>query len=379
MHIIFPTTANPEGLAVSSFYGDGWSNFRAVGGGGAKWRLEDEPMDFKCGEQVFKAAAVVAQMDPADETSSKAELLRQVLENVMTATTPKECKFAVFKIPEDMFDSGAWDDGAAEYAMYETQKWKCMSPDFHAMMKRAGKEAEYYGVERLYFVEAAGTDDLRWGCGLTVDDFHAAVTANVECPDWLCMKSGSPFPGKNLLGEALTLASKVVLGERFEYLNETVEEYVARIGTTCPLFALAPSVAVFQPMVCDAVGMESGRDFPVLGETGACRTLSDAPVAECGRTLSDAPVAECGRTLSDAPVAECGRTLSDAPVAECGRTLSDAPVAECGRTLSDAPVAECGRTLSGAEEYGEIGPCCRTTSLAEEKSPKRLREEDCDA
>ncbi len=351
MHIIFPTAANPAGLAVTSFYGDGWSNFRAVGEGGAKWRLEEEPMDFKCGEQVFKAAAVVSQMDPADDTSFKAALLHTVLQNVMTAKAPKECKRAVFEIPNTVFDSSMWDAGAAEYVMYETQKWKCMAPSFHAMMKRAGKEAEYYGVERLYFVEAAGTDDLRWGCGLTVDEFHASIVANVESPDWLSMKSESPYSGKNLLGEALTHASKVVLGENFEYLKETVEEYVARIGVVCPLFVLAPQVVEDKEGVASTIVQQAPDDTAALEETvGVLSTADQQMVGDV--VTSTAMSTDVQQALGETVVQEVVST-----------TLEEGELKE----------VSCGRTLSMDEDQD-----CRTVSFVEEKSPKRRRDEDSD-
>lgn len=274
IRVVLPTLDYPEGLVVTSFFGDGWSNFRACAGG-AMSTINGGAFDAKCGEQMFKAAAVVAQMDPLDDESPRAVLLFQVLEAVMSATKPRDCKFACYQIPEDVFDSKTWDE-QSKYVMEAVQYWKCLQPCFHALMKQSGEIAVANGVKRLYFVEAAGSGphDLLWGCGLTVAEFDDAMVQNHCSPQWQALGQEGlalPFSGKNLLGEVLTRVSERVLGKHFEFIGETVEQFTARIGTDCVLFKYTPPPSIIDVLVGRTGSDDAGEagDTACIGRTGS--------------------------------------------------------------------------------------------------------------
>jgi hypothetical protein len=244
--IVLPVAGLHEGHILTGFYGGVLSNFPRVNG--AKWMLNGKCVDFKDGEQVFKAACTCAHMDPSDETSDKALNLIKVLNAVMSAKSPKSCKFAVRGIPKEEFDGEMWDRRSPDI-MYFAQLWKLTDPLYFGFFKCISGLAKLYNIPfvRCFFFEAASTDDLIWGTGLSVDGMFDALTLNVASPEW-CFHRGYPKPynGKNQLGEALDLAFTSMFGANGERSDCTLEEYCELIGGDCPLFSYDPELFVEQ-------------------------------------------------------------------------------------------------------------------------------------
>lgn len=243
--IVLPVLGVHEGHILTMFYGGVLSNFPRVLG--AEWMLNGKRVHFKNGEQVFKAACVCAHVDPSDETSPKALNLIKVLKDVMSATSPKACKFAVRGIPETDFDTEMWDRRSPEI-MYFAQLWKLTDPLYFGLFKCIAGLAKDNNIPfvRCFFFEAT-TQDSIWGTGVSVETMFAAVKANVDKPEW-CFHRGYPKPyeGKNQLGEALDLAFTSMFGAHGERSDCTLEEYRELIGADCPLFSYDPELFVEQ-------------------------------------------------------------------------------------------------------------------------------------
>ena len=330
--IVPPSESNPDGLVLTNFYGGMLSNFsRVVIPEFAMWVINGKRFNPKNGEQVFKAACVVAHMDPTDETSDKALHLLSVLKAVMSAPSPKECKRATYAIPKEDFDGDMWD-AISPNVMTLTQIWKCMDPEFFGFYKAIAHQAASHGIpfSRCRFTEAAGADDFIWGCGLSVEEMFNGLTSNLDDKVWnLRVYNQKPYKGKNLLGESCGWAFQELIGIDGEFLDETVDKFRERIGLECPVFSFE--------------------------ETKRSRTLSsDEPVFS--RTLSnssDEPV--FSRTLSvDEPV--FSRTLSvDEPMVS--RTLSestDKPLPEFSRTQSGGGVKTAGELSLAASDAAMV-------------------------
>ena len=286
--VIPPTESHAEGLAVSIFGSKQvWSNFLC--NTGVFWTINGESVSFKNAEQVFKAACVIAHMDPDDETTPTAGVLLDVLAAVMSAKSPAECKAASNAIPKGYFDAAKWDS-MSFYPMVKAQELKCTGDVYYENMQMIGSLAKNYGVKRCYFAEAIGDRDNRWGTGLTVDDMTQAVIDHVRDPVWLNMGLGTvlPFPGKNLMGEALTAASRVVLGKDFEFVGASLDDYIVRIGTVCPLFSYVATEST-------SLELEEGASVTKRARTSGFVTAVTAPEEEEGfvtaewieRTVSD--------------------------------------------------------------------------------------------
>ncbi len=299
--LIRPSEAVPKGAAVITFERDClFSNFCATDSAMIHWTLNGSPMHFKCGEKAFKSASVVSQMDPADESSDKAKILSDVLEKIMSATSPKDCKSAVFEIPCEMFDNALWDKLSLK-VMTEIQKWKFTIPELHTFVQGLALKAYELDIEHIYCVEGS---DPRWGSGVALDEFHTRLVSNFATPGFRVLD----FPGQNLMGTAVTNALyELVLGKDNKFLREPVEEYVVRYcasscggGTECPIF-------VYRPL-STPVQEESENLGAALGLTGP---TSDDHVEEIhsvaiGRTGSAGPDCE----LEDGEISPDARTLS---------------------------------------------------------------------
>lgn len=280
MVFIKPSQFRPDGAAVVTFERDCvFSNF-CEANGAMPWHLHGQPIDFKCGEQAFKCASVVCQMDPADDSSEKAMLLAGVLGDIMASNSPKRCKLVVHEIPVEMFDSVSWDR-ISVFVMTEIQKWKMTIPSLHAFVQGVAQTAMGLGIKSIYAVE--GSDPV-WGAGVSLDEYHAEVMANYSNPDFRLLA----LPGQNRMGIALTKALEMVLGENFEHVGETVDGYIARYramscngGMECPLFVYRQPLPVsvdhgeesmattlgLNGVVSDEVEEESPTN--VIGRTGS--------------------------------------------------------------------------------------------------------------
>lgn len=335
--VIPPTEANPDGLVLENFFKKLWSNF--LHNTGIEWTIHGEPVRFKNAEQVFKSTCVVSHMDPDDDSSANAQLFAKVLEATMSAKSPVECKFAPNAIPKELFQATKWDY-MSYYPMYEAQKLKCTGDAYHDHMQFVGRLAKEYGIkqDRIYFTECAGARDTRWGTGLTVDEMTQAVIEHVRDPAWLNMgRPGHPlpFPGKNLLGEALADVSRVVLGDKLQYLGEDVDDYVLRIGTVCPLFVYTPSSST-------------------AGDADEVILIEDGNSPKRARTGSEEEVVVVRRTGSSEEAFD--------DVVFVGRTGSIEEVVPVGRTGSVEEVAPVGRTGSVEDKSSDIGFNARTVS-----------------
>jgi predicted NAD-dependent protein-ADP-ribosyltransferase YbiA (DUF1768 family) len=235
-----------------------------------------EQINFFNGEMMFKAACAVSQMDPDDTSSPKALAQLAVLDAVMSASTPLECKNATRGLP---LDKAAWDEAAPD-VMLGVQLWKCMDPEFHAAMTMVGCHAVEHGIpmDRCFWYEAAkvlkddGTEkfnDLIWGTGHTVDEMHTMTLANLD-EDWL-----TGLPGKNGLGVALTHAFRRVVGLRGEFLGATVQQYIARVGEESSCFTHYPSdkrARTDSYTAADALPDQS-CEYPMLSRPNAANPL----------------------------------------------------------------------------------------------------------
>lgn len=233
---VLPCETNPDGLALTIFGSKQvWSNFLC--NTGVWWTINGEYVKFKNAEQVFKAACVICHMDPDDSTSPQALQLLDVLAAVMSAESPSKCKAATSAIPPNVFDGTKWDE-MSFYPMVKAQELKCTGDVYYENMQAVGTLAKEHGIRRCYFAEAIGDRDKRWGTGLTVDDMTLAVIDHVQDPVWVKMGLGVPlpFPGKNLMGEALTVAARFVLGNDLEFVGTPSDDYIDRMGRVCPLF-----------------------------------------------------------------------------------------------------------------------------------------------
>ena len=286
MICIPPTETSPDGLIIS-IWGRKvvFSNFLC--NTGIWWDINGKNVSFKNAEQAFKAACVVSHMDPADDTSPNAKLFHQVLESVMAAKSPLECRNATGAIPKELFNAARWDELSFD-TMVQAQLLKCTGDTYYGHMQLHGTMAEEFGIRRIYFVEAIGDRDMRWGAGLTVQEVTDEVIQHVGDADWLRMGPDgivvSPFPGKNLMGAALTKASETILGKNFEFVNKPIEDYLARLGTVCPLFVYTPS---------DEDDRSTGsvaKRARVMSDEDFARSASSSPSQEIGiaRTGSSA-------------------------------------------------------------------------------------------
>jgi predicted NAD-dependent protein-ADP-ribosyltransferase YbiA (DUF1768 family) len=242
--VVPSNTERPSGLMVVAFYSKLFSNF-IQRTGDAIWTVNGKPVHFKNAEQFFKSVCPIAHMNCLDDTSPDAITLQQILNDVMSAKSPIECKLAPFAIPKHVFKPEVWDSMSFE-VMAWAQIWKFQCPVHHQILSQFGEIAMSYGVhpQKMFFVEGAGSKDRIWGCGLTIEELYASLdhsitkNKNVDASKLGYADVSIDFSGKNLLGKAIGLASRVVLGENFEFLanKETVEAYTARVGTTCHLF-----------------------------------------------------------------------------------------------------------------------------------------------
>lgn len=286
--IVLPVVGVHDGHILTCFYGGVLSNFPAVVG--ASWTINGKPVAFKNAEQVFKAACVCGHIDPADETSPKALNLLTVLNAVMSAKSPNECKCAPGGIPRDEFDSAMWDE-ISPSVMFHAQLWKLMDPVYFGFCQHIGQSAVAYGIPlcRCFFFEAAGLKDVRWGTGLTVGEMFDAITSNLDDPKWHftdgAWDAQLPFDGKNLLGKSLDSAFCTAFGSNGIRLTSDVEIYREFVGSDFPVFVYHPSSsdhAELDPLSHDQ------------GHAKRARTGSDGSVDDALRTSSDSDSDCCG-------------------------------------------------------------------------------------
>lgn len=279
------------GMILTCFYGGVLSNFPRVLD--AEWTINGKLVAFKDAEQAFKAACVCGHMDAADETSPKALNLLKVLNTVMSAESPRECKRATDGIPREEFDSVMWDDLSPE-VMFQAQLWKFKDSAYYNFVQVVAKEALSRDIpmDRCLFFEAAGKDDMRWGAGLTVREMFDAVTTNLANPAWhfsdLSWDAKPPFPGTNWLGGSLNSAFLTAVGGNGERIGWTVEQYRELVGSDFPVFGYTPSCDVEQGDLKRARTEPDSR----ANSQDALRTSSDSdcdercPPALVGRTCS---------------------------------------------------------------------------------------------
>jgi predicted NAD-dependent protein-ADP-ribosyltransferase YbiA (DUF1768 family) len=246
--ILLPVEGVREGSINVSFKRRLLSNFVGVKGPGVT--INDTPVkSFKCPEQFFKAACVVfhIETDPVNAPESLVENRLSVLRAIMNAATPQQAKFATGGLTGlQPFYAREWDEVSFE-VMIEAQIWKATDPDCHAFHHYLADLCSEHGIlfDHVYFFEALGKRDVVWGTGLDVDEMHAATVslpdARWGAPDCDEVPDESrPFPGKNKLGRAIQTAFLFVVGDDGEFVAETAEAFVERVGTASGTFEFEP-------------------------------------------------------------------------------------------------------------------------------------------
>ena len=286
-----------EGSLHYMFYRRCDSNFSAIHG--APITINGKPVSkIHCGEQLFKAGCVLLHMqeDPAEDVDAVADDYEArtanrlaVLSHVMGAASPADCKGATGALKP--FYADLWDKASFD-VMTEVQYWKATDSENHAFKQFLGSLCKDHGIPftNVGIYEATVPDDKGrvdriWGTGVGVADMLAVIR---EQPDlyWFSPDGGEvstgarPFAGKNLLGRALQLAFKRVVGDAGEHLGESVEAYIARVGTESPLFVYLP--------VWERTVSAGSSPLPERSGSKCARTLSCADVGECRTATSEA-------------------------------------------------------------------------------------------
>jgi predicted NAD-dependent protein-ADP-ribosyltransferase YbiA (DUF1768 family) len=232
--IVFLATRTRKALMLVGFYRSTFSNFSGIN---VVYNINGKDVIFDCGEQAFKAVCAIAHLQSKSEPVVEHNL--KVLKSILDASEPKGAKQAAYKIQE--FDQKMWD-GVSPEVMYWVQLLKFKDAEFRNYGLKIAQIAKDNGVEmdNIFFAEAAGKDDRLWGTGpgANVDELFdivckegntAKLYNNLADP----RKSREPedvlFVGFNGLGKAIEQAFDDLLGENFQGLTETMEEFVKRI------------------------------------------------------------------------------------------------------------------------------------------------------
>ena len=273
-----------EGSLHYMFYRRTDSNFSAIHG--AAITINGTPVSkLHCGEQLFKAACVLLHMqeDPAedvckegDDYAARTANRLAVLSHVMGAASPADCKGATSALKP--FYPQLWDMASFD-VMVQVQNWKATDPEHHAFKKFLGSLCKDYsipfanvGIYEATTPDDKGRVDLIWGTGVGVADMLNAIRAQPDLA-WYAPEGGlvedesRPYKGKNRLGRALQLAFQSVVGKAGEHLDESLADFVERIGTESPIFEYAP--------VWERTGSKFARTLST-SDVGDCRTLSEA-------------------------------------------------------------------------------------------------------
>ena len=233
--VVLPRADFP-GCIIVAFYQRMLSNFASVEG--ARCLINGKEVDFSITEQFFKAACVLMHMQEEEGGSTNEEIL-DALKTVMSAPTPVVCKNATRKIP--VFDGAAWDR-VSYGVMCSAQDWKCMDSKYHDLMQNIGSLAKTHGIpmQSVCFLEAAGNNDMRWGCGLSAKQVSDAVEVNIGDPKWLSeFVFNQEYPGMNHLGLALDATFLKVVGSDGCFIGRSVEDYREAVGYSFPCFTYA--------------------------------------------------------------------------------------------------------------------------------------------
>jgi hypothetical protein len=245
--VVFFATSTRDAMIVSGFYRGLFSNFSDC-----KFvcKIGGQDVTLYCGEQAFKVACAVFHLSPntirvtsdplVDDSADEQNL--KVLKAILDAPEPKDAKRAVYGANGlANFNSRGWDEISPQ-VMYLVQLLKFKNEvfrDFGLKIARIAKE-EKVKPENIFVTEAAGSDDRIWGTGpgANVDELFDMVCKegnstklynNLVDPK----KSREPedvvFVGFNGLGKAIEKALCDLIGTDFEGLNETMEEFIARI------------------------------------------------------------------------------------------------------------------------------------------------------
>jgi predicted NAD-dependent protein-ADP-ribosyltransferase YbiA (DUF1768 family) len=245
--VVFHATSTRNAMMVSGFYQGLFSNFsdcRVV------CKIGGQDVTFDCGEQAFKAACAVFHLSPntiratsdplVDESADEQNL--KVLKAILDAPEPKHAKRAVYGANGlANFNSKSWDEVSPQ-VMYWVQLLKFKNAAFRDFGLEIARIAKEEGVkpENIFVTEAAGSDDRIWGTGpgANVSELFEMVCKegnSVKLYNNLVdpRKSREPedvvFVGFNGLGKAIEHALCDLIGENFEGLDETMEQFIARV------------------------------------------------------------------------------------------------------------------------------------------------------
>ena len=241
--IIFDKTEDTPAFAKYGFYRGDQSNFSGIETVGLKCddKIRENLLNirFDCGEQYFKLMCALLHVD---ETGKNLNVVHAVL----NAPEPKDAKSATFKI--DDFDGKKWDMVSAD-VMYHAQMQKLLCPKFYQRYIDVARLAKEHGIRpvHVFFTEdTEGTPasegkkeqkpDKIWGTGIGLEEsFKRSIAdpANLfDClldPENTCGRSDRLFDGKNRLGTAIDRAFMELVGPDYQFIDESMAEFVTRI------------------------------------------------------------------------------------------------------------------------------------------------------
>ena len=364
--IAFPESKHSPAMLQYGFYGGDMSNFSGIDAVGVycddKIRQTLLNLRFDCGEQYFKLMCALLHVDATGKNL-------EVVDAVLDAVEPKKAKFATFKIKD--FDREDWDEVSPD-AMYFTQMHKMRCPTIRNRMIEVARIAKGHGVlpmhvfftenttEELGIAAVPATEttpaiegkkgqkaDLIWGIGKGVDEFFKIATAegnvghlheSLADPENRRGRTNRLFAGKNGLGVAIDQAFLQVVGTNYEFVDETMDEFVRRIMAVKGFDYLqyAPDAPVDAPADAptDTPAMESmEEERPVTPLT----FTENAELVESFVTPKDKIIS----TLEEPPAKRSrSDNISDDENIENIENVgeADAPLSRsmsCARTLSD--------------------------------------------
>lgn len=247
LFVVFPETkeGRGDGLVIYAFFKRDFSNFSGVAALDLtcddKVRQALLNVRFFCGEQIFKAMCAVLFVDA--ETGKNSE----VLEAVLNAPEPSKAKSATFKLKD--FDRQKWDDASLD-AMTKAQFYKLRDSVYRDRFLDVARIAKEHNVEprHVYFIEATEATpatetkpefppDRIWGSGVGVARMYTEISTagfTEELRDYLsdpirnAMSIDGVQLGANKLGVAMKAAFDALVGDKFEFFSETMEQFLQR-------------------------------------------------------------------------------------------------------------------------------------------------------